>query len=215
MPTRSTAAAPALEVVRGAGRASVMLQPTRRRLLLELLEADSAAGLSRRLGLPRQRLNYHLRALEREGLVELVDERRKGNCVERLVRATARSFVISPEVLGTLGTADHAPRDRFSASYLMTAAAQTLRDVAVLDARARREGKRLATFTLDVNVRFASADRRTAFAQALADSVAALAAKYHDEQTPGGRRFRLVASIHPAVDPAGPPDRDARKRARR
>ncbi len=216
-PPRPAAVAPDLEVVRGAGRASILLQPTRRRLLGELVAPDSAAGLARKLGLPRQRINYHLRELEREGLVELVDERRKGNCVERIVRATARSFVISPEVLGALGATGDAPRDRFSASYLMSAAARTLRDVAALDSRARQEGKRLATFTLDVDVRFANAGARAAFAEELASAVATLAAKHHDERAHGGRTFRLLTTIHPAVDPAAadPPDEKASRRPKR
>jgi hypothetical protein len=49
------------------------------------------------LALPRQQVGYHLRALEQAGLVELVEERRKGNCIERIVRAAACSYVISPE----------------------------------------------------------------------------------------------------------------------
>jgi DNA-binding transcriptional ArsR family regulator len=191
-----------LEVVRGADRAVVMLQRTRRELLGRLQEPDSAAGLARKLGLPRQRINYHLRELEREGLVELVEERRKGNCVERLVRATARSFVISPEALGALGASQQAPGDRFSASYLISAAAKTLGDVAELDARAQRQGKRLATFTLDADLRFASAEARASFAEELSNCIARLTAKYHDEHAPGGRRFRLMAAVHPAVNAA-------------
>src|SRR5262249_55626337 len=138
----------ALEVVRQADRAALMLHRTRRDLLAHLQTPDSAAGLARRLGLPRQRLNYHLRELEREGLVELVEERRKGNCVERVVRATARSFVISPDALGAAGVDTDAPADRFSAAYLLASAAGLLRDVAALDARAKAEKKRLATLTL-------------------------------------------------------------------
>lgn len=187
-----------LEVIRGPERAAVLLHRTRRQLLAHLAEPDSAAGLARRLGLPRQRVNYHLRELERGGLVECVEERRKGNCVERRVRATARSFVISPEALGALGATPEAAQDRFSAAYLMSAAAKTIREVASLEARARREKKRLATFTIEAELRFASATSRAAFAEELADAVAALAAKYHDAQARGGRLFRFVASIHPS-----------------
>ena len=62
-------------------------------------------------GLPRQRLNYHLKALEQCGLLECVEERRKGNCTERILRATAHSFVISPDALGALGpTPGSSPR---------------------------------------------------------------------------------------------------------
>ena len=53
---------------------SVLLPKPRVRLLEELQRPDSAAGLSRRLGIPRQKLNYHLRELEEAGLVELVED---------------------------------------------------------------------------------------------------------------------------------------------
>src|SRR5262245_31535920 len=114
-----------IEVIHGAGQAALVLQRTRRELLAQLSEPDSAAGLARRLGLPRQRLNYHLRELEREGLVECVEERRKGNCTERLLRATARSYVISPDALGLLGATPEASRDRFSTDFLVASTAQT------------------------------------------------------------------------------------------
>jgi len=199
MPRRAAAPASAVEVVRGADRAALLLQKTRRQLLGALHEPDSAAGLARKLGLPRQRLNYHLRELEREGLVELVEERRKGNCVERIVRATARSYVISPEALGAIGSDAAASADRFSTAYLMTAAANTLRDVAALDARGKEEGKRVATLTIEADIRFASAASRAAFADELAHAVSTLAAKYHDDHAANGRRFHLLTAIHPAV----------------
>ncbi|MBL8987996.1 MAG: helix-turn-helix transcriptional regulator, partial [Gemmatimonadetes bacterium] len=55
----------AVAVVRGSAQASALLGGGRRQLLEALAEPDSAAGLARRLGLPRQRVNYHLRLLER------------------------------------------------------------------------------------------------------------------------------------------------------
>jgi DNA-binding transcriptional ArsR family regulator len=189
----------AVEVIRKPERAAPLLDRTRQRLLAHLAEPNSAAGLARKLRLPRQRLNYHLRALERAGLVELVEERRKGNCIERVVRATARAFVISPEALGALGLTAEAAQDRFSTAYLIAAAGRAIRDVASLEARARREGKRLATFTVDADVRFASAEARAAFAEELANALTRLATKYNDEHAHGGRRFRLFAAVHPTL----------------
>jgi DNA-binding transcriptional ArsR family regulator len=189
-----------IDVITGPDQAVVALQPTRRQLLANLSEPDSAAGLARRLGLPRQRLNYHLRELEREGLVELVEERRKGNCVERIVRATARAFVISPDALGELGATPEEAADRFSSTYLVSAAARAMRDVAALQAGATRAGKRLSTFTLETDVRFATAEARARFAEELANAVAALAARYHDDRNPRGRRFRVLAALHPVLE---------------
>jgi len=189
-----------VDVIIGAQRAVIALQKTRRKLLAELVEPDSAAGLARKLGVPRQRLNYHLRELEREGLLELVEERRKGNCVERVVRATARAFVISPDALGAPGVTTEIANDRFSAEYLLGATAKTVHDVAELQSSAKRAGKRLATLTLEADVRFATADDRAAFADELANAMAALVAKYHDSKTPRGRRFHLLTVVHPAPE---------------
>jgi DNA-binding transcriptional ArsR family regulator len=190
-----------LDVVRSAESAAALLDPTRQQLLAHLREPDSATGLARRLKLPRQRINYHLKVLEGAGLVELVEERRKGNCLERVVRATARAFIISPEALGELGPTAELAADRLSSAYLVAAAGRTIREVAVLEDKAKREGKRVATLTLEADVRFASAEARARFAEELAAAVAGIAARYHDDRASGGRRFRLLAAVHPA--PAG------------
>src|SRR6202011_2501971 len=86
-------------VIEDPAAAEVSLDPIRARLLAELAQPGSASTLAARIGLTRQKVNYHLRALERHGLVELVEERRKGNMTERLMRATAASYVISPATL--------------------------------------------------------------------------------------------------------------------
>ncbi|MBI1851479.1 MAG: helix-turn-helix domain-containing protein [Planctomycetes bacterium] len=183
----------------GAEGAAAVLHPLRRRILEGLNEPDSASGLSKRLGLARQKINYHLRELEREGLLELVEERKKGNCVERLVRATARAFVLNPAALGALGADPEQIEDRFSSAYLVAVASQAIHDVAVLRERAAKADKKLATFTMQTEVRFASAEERRAFTEELANVVAKLAARYHDEKAPGGRRFRFVVGGYPAL----------------
>lgn len=194
-----------LEFIRAPQRAALMLHPMRRMVLEHLKAPDSAAGLSRRLNIPRQRLNYHLRELEKEGLLECVEERRKGNCTERILKASARAFVITAEALGALGQQPGDPPDRFSAAYLTAAANRAVREIADLSERAAAEGRRLATLTIEAEIRFASTASRAAFADDLADAVARLAAKYHDGTAPAGRRFRLLAMAHPASKPRSEP----------
>jgi DNA-binding transcriptional ArsR family regulator len=179
-----------------------MLPDERRELLAALAEPDSAAGLARRFRVPRQRLNYHLRELERAGLLELVEERRKGNCIERVVRATARAYVISPDALGPLGAAAPTPADRLSAAHLAGVAARTVREIGRLLTRAVKSGKRVATLTLDAEIRFRSAAERAKFADDLTSALAALVSRYHDDRAPGGRAFRVIAAVHPVgTDP--------------
>lgn len=189
-------AAPPLEVVRGAGAARALLDPLRRTLLERLREPGSGATLARQLGLPRQRLNYHLRELEKAGLVSLVEERKRGNCTERLVRATATSYLISPEALGALGATPEERSDRASASYLVAAAGRAIRAVGSLEKRARQARKRLATLTLEVDVRFASAAARAEFAEELANAVARLVSRYQHHGP--GRTFRFLIAGYPA-----------------
>lgn len=190
--------AAAIRVLRERSQAASLLHETRRELIEHLAEPHTAAGLARKLGTSRQRLRYHLRQLETEGLVECVAERRNGNCIERVVRATAYSFVISPEAIGRLGETAETAADRFSAVYLLGSAARTVRDVAALDARAKSEGKRLATITLESDIRFASPESRAAFAEELTQTLAKLTARYHDAYAPNGRTYRLMALAHPA-----------------
>lgn len=187
-------------VIADPGAAAVSLDPVRARLLAELSEPGSATTLAARVGLPRQKINYHLRTLERHGLVELVEERRKGNMTERIMRATAASYVISPAVLAHLAPDPHRTPDRLSARWLIALAARTMREVGELLVGARAAGKRLATFATDGEVRFASAADRAAFAEELATAVLALVSKYHDAAAPDGRPHRVVVAVHPTFD---------------
>lgn len=187
-----------VDVIERKKAAAAVLHPVRGRILAELREPDSAAGLARRLDLPRQKLNYHLRQLEKEGLVELVEERRKGNCTERVVRASARSYLISPATLGPLASDPDKLRDKFSAAYLVALAARAIRDIARLSRGAAKAGKRLPTLSLQTEIRFASARAQNRFAEELSTHVAQLTAKYHDESAPRGRPFRLFVGSYPA-----------------
>lgn len=191
------AARAALDFVREVKRASVLLHALRLRIVAELREPDSASGLARRLRIPRQKINYHLRELEKERLVELVEERRKGNCTERIVRASARSYLIDPAALGPLATDPSEIQDRFSSAYLVAVAARAIRDLAVLRARPEKGQKKLATFTLQTEVRFASTAGAHAFAEELATQMGRLIAKYHDEKAAGGRRFQVFLGSYP------------------
>jgi DNA-binding transcriptional ArsR family regulator len=187
-------------VIEDAAAAEATLDPLRAQLLAELAEPGSASTLAARVGQPRQKVNYHLRELERHGLVELVEERRKGNMTERVLRATASSYVISPAALPAVAPDPQRSPDRLSARWLLAVAARLVSDVGALITGATRAGQRVATFALDGEVRFASPADRAAFAEELTNAVIGLVGKYHDDAAPGGRTFRIVVAVHPAPD---------------
>jgi hypothetical protein len=77
-----------------------------------------------------------------------------------------------------------------------------VREVATLARGADKAGRPLATMCIDTEIRFASAAERAAFTAELTRTVTRLAARYHDETSPGGRWHRLVVAAHPHVAPS-------------
>ncbi|MEO6715357.1 MAG: helix-turn-helix domain-containing protein [Mycobacteriales bacterium] len=171
------------------------LAPPRRELLRLLRQPSSATQLAAVLQLPRQRVNYHLRALEDAGLIRLVEERQRRGCVERIMQATSDSFVVDPSIMDE---ADDAPfvaiADRFASEHLVQMAAETVRDVARMQTAAESRGTRLLTFTVETQVRFAGPDDVHEFADAFAAAIAGLLVRF---DTAGGRPYRMVTATHP------------------
>lgn len=186
-----------IQVIDDPAAATVALEPTRSRLLAELAAPASAATLATRVGLGRQKINYHLHALEEHGLVRLAEERKWGGLTERLLVATAASYVVSPRALGPVAADPNREVDRLSANYLIALGARVIREVGDLVARAKAGGKRLATLAVDTEVRFRSPTDRAAFSAELTEAIATLVSKYHDASAPGGRAHRLVVVAHP------------------
>jgi DNA-binding transcriptional ArsR family regulator len=185
-----------IAVIEDPAAAAVSLDPIRSRLLAELTVPGSATMLAAKVGLPRQKVNYHLRTLEHHGLVLLVEERRKGNVTERMMQATAASYVISPLAMAAVAPDPARSPDRLSARWLLAVAARLVRDVGSLVTGATKAKQRVATFALDGEITFATPADRAAFAEDLAVAVTELVGRYN---APEGRKHRIVLAVHPAV----------------
>jgi DNA-binding transcriptional ArsR family regulator len=192
----------ALSILRTTDAAHSLLSPLRRRILGTLAEPGSATTVGRDLGLARQKVNYHLRALEESGLVTHVQDLRKGNCTERIMKATATHYLIAPSLLDELEATPADTADRFSSDHLAAVSARTISELAELRDRATAVGKRLSTLSLETGVRFSNPTHQAAFAEDLSNAVAQLIAKYHDDSVDGGRWFRVTVGAHPALSPA-------------
>jgi DNA-binding transcriptional ArsR family regulator len=190
---------PDAALIEDAARALLALSPLKRQLLEALREPGSAASLSKRLGLPRQQLGYHLRALEAAGLVRLVEQRRRRGFVERVLVAAAEAFVLDPGLLG--GARANAAQDRHAADHLVASAGAVVREVTRMRAAAESKDQRLLKLTIETDVGFERPQDFEDFSAALARAVAELAARY--PLGPDRRGYHLLVGAHPAV--AGAP----------
>lgn len=187
--------ATALRLIEDPGPLRTALTPLRRQLLDLLRQPASATELAVRLGLSRQKVNYHVRVLENAGLLELIEERQRRGCVERVLRANAAAYIVDPGVIGR-PAGGVAARDRFAAEHLVAVAGQTVRDVSRMQAAADGQGNRLLTFTIEAEVSFAQPADVHRFADALTKAIAQAAADFAAPAR--GRRYRVVVGGHPA-----------------
>ena len=188
-----------INVVQDAGSAAAMLNPVRMQILEQLREPNSASGLAKVLELPRQKLNYHLRELEKKGLVELVEERRKGNCTERIMKATAQSYLVSLPAVGDAHQKALELKDKFSSQYQVAVASNIIQEVATLSARAEKAKKKLSTLTLQTELEFASPQDLNAFSEELSEALLQLVEKYNRPKEKGARRYKFTLCSHPSI----------------
>ena len=192
-------AAQHLDIIDDPSRARAALQPIRLKLLHLLDRPQSAPQLAKSIGMPRQRVLYHLRKLEAQQLVEPLDRGSVGSRIDRSYVRTATSYAIAPKTLGGVAVDPRTVADAFSSTYLSAVAGRALNDLAALNRAAAARGKRVPTLTLETDVRFATPADQRRFADELTSALAALAAKYHQPDAPQGRTFRVFACGYPAV----------------
>ncbi len=188
-----------VEVIADGAAALAALDPIRARLLAELRSPASATELAPRVGLTRQKVNYHLKKLEDQGLVVTAETRQWGGLTERRVVASAAGYLVSPAALGGAAAEPGWAGDRLSAQYLTALAGRLIREVGGMIGRSVRVNDHPAVpvLALDADVRFRSPADRAAFADELADTVVRLAGRYHDETAPAGRWHRVLVGVHP------------------
>ena len=175
------------------------LPPLRRRLLDRLREPASAVVVAGEFGLPRQRVNYHLRTLEAAGFLELVETRARRGCTERVLRTSARAFIVDPQVMAPAPAAgvrrSAARQDRFAAETLVNAASAVVRDVSRMQTRAGEQDVRLLTCAIEADVRLASPADFARLSALLATLVARAVADVGVAE--GGRSYHVVVGAHP------------------
>jgi hypothetical protein len=200
-----------VECVTNVERASTLLHPLRLEILERARSPLSASEIAAGMGLPRQKVNYHVRELHRADFLRKAGRRRKRNLYEQRYIATASRYLLAPELLGPVQADWRKVEDRLSAAYLLSLSARLQDDLSRVLREAEQQQKRVSTLSLDADLRFESPEQRERFALALRDALARVVAEHtspdrqHDG-TPGpGRPYRLMVGCYPVPPEATPP----------
>jgi DNA-binding transcriptional ArsR family regulator len=195
--TLSTETQASVRVLNDPEALQVLGHPLRVQILESLREPASAATVARRIGQPRQKVNYHLKELEQAELVEQLRERRVGNFVESIYRAVARSFLVSPEVAWSDPRRVETLRQQHSLQTLVALGERLQRDAAVLVDRAAFDGEEIASASVEAEARFASEAEREAFLDEYLRATAELLDKYGKRE---GAAYRVVLAAYPETE---------------
>jgi DNA-binding transcriptional ArsR family regulator len=200
-----TASAPLeLESVRDRARVGALVEhPLRLAILRAAASPRSATEIAAGLGLPRQRVNYHIGRLRRAGFLVPADRRRRRGLFEQRYTATARAYMVDPRAMGPVQARLDRIADRLSADYLLALSSQVQSDLGQVMVEAAAAGKRVATLSISTEVRFRDAEQRARFARELERAIKRVVGRYSDpavsaDGDPGpGRLFRLMVGCYP------------------
>ncbi|HET6987428.1 MAG TPA: helix-turn-helix domain-containing protein, partial [Kribbella sp.] len=84
-------------------QAEALFKPQRIEVLRRLAEPHTCGEVAEQLGQTPQRVYYHVKRLVDAGLVTLVEERKVRGVHEGIYQATARSYWLSPRLVGRIG----------------------------------------------------------------------------------------------------------------
>lgn len=175
-------------------QAAALLKPARLAVLKQMVQPVTCTELGERLGQSPQAAYYHVKALERAGAVRKVSERRVRGVVEGTYQAAARSFWMSPKLVGDLG-GNRATRDQLSLGYLISLAEEVQADVGRLGARAAAD--EIPSLGLAGQIELDSAADRKAFFEDVKQVFQDLAVKYGAKADGNGELYRLALICYP------------------
>lgn len=172
----------------------VLAHPIRRKILAALRSPGSAASIGRLIGLPRQKVNYHLKELARVKLVRSSGERRKGHLIEKLYEAVAGTFVLSPRTGWDDDRRRQALHDQISLARLVQLGEQLQQDaIALLDCAAW-DDEQIPSASVETEIRFRDESARAAFMREYLEALGPLIDKYGVRD---GESFRVMLAVYP------------------
>ncbi|MEU3270908.1 helix-turn-helix domain-containing protein [Saccharomonospora sp. NPDC006951] len=168
-------------------QAEALLKPQRIEILRALALPSTCNEVATKLGQTPQRVNYHVKRLLEHGLVRQIAERKVRNVYEGIYQAMARSYWLSPQLVGRVG--DRQSTDLLSLGHLLDLAEEIQRDVAAIDTTESD----LPSLGVAGQI-YLSPEQRPAFLAELQDTLQDLFTRYGGST---GDRFKLAVACYP------------------
>jgi DNA-binding transcriptional ArsR family regulator len=185
---------PRVAVLDDADRVAALAHPTRVAILEQMRTPNSAAAVARAIAAPRQRTNYHVKALLEAGLIEPAGERRRGNFVEQLYRSVASTFLVAPQVAWSDDRRVDALRSQLPLEHLVRLGERLQVDATGLLDRAAFDGEEIAAAAVEATAHFADETTRAAFLDEYLAALKPLLKKYGARK---GDPYRVALAVYP------------------
>lgn len=179
-------------------RAQALLHPLRVRLLALAAEPVSAVELARELGETPQKINYHLKELEKAGLLKKVREEKVRNLTKAYYQVQARSLLFSPGFVAERGADARVARDQVSLHNLLGLSHELERDVIGLLNRSKSEGMAAASLGAKAELAFPDGEARRGFLEAYVSMLDELVRRFGArEGSPANERYTALLAVYP------------------
>jgi DNA-binding transcriptional ArsR family regulator len=171
-----------------------LLKPQAIEVVRQLAEPRSCTEVAERLGQTPQRVYYHVKRLVDARLVDQVAERKVRGIHEGIYLASAKTYWVSPRLVGRIGNLPRA-QDAFSLGFLLDLVEEVQSGVAALDHAAPE----LPSVGVSGEIHLPP-ERRQAFFDDLQRTLQALFTRYGGSE---GDAFILAVACYPKADPPG------------
>jgi DNA-binding transcriptional ArsR family regulator len=168
-------------------QAEALFKPQRVEVLRQLAEPRSCTEVGAVLGQSAQRVYYPVQRLRDAGLIDRVDERRVHGISEGIYQAVARSYWLSPRLVGPIG--GRGAQDQLSLGYLLNLVEDVQTDLVRLEGRSVGD---LSTLGVSGEIRLPPASRK-AFLDDLRSTLQDLFARHGGSE---GEVFRLAVACY-------------------
>lgn len=181
-------------VVKLPEQVTALLNPLRGEILSHLTEPASAAEVARRMNEMPQRINYHLKTLEKVGLVRRVGTRQVKNLVEVLYQSVARSFLLA-DSLGLSPQTVKRLKDQSSLAHLIHVTERIKKDVLQLMEQAEQD-QEIPSATVETQIFLRNEEEREAFIRDYTFLLRQLATKYQASSSTD-TAYQVVLAVYP------------------